>query len=418
MNRPIQTGTTSKSFEEPDSEPPSGHAAGLTIEQTDLITTTRVLFPTNRKTQEFRERHFPQTNDREWNSWHWQLKNSATCHSQLERFLKLSEEELFGRSRPESLPIRVTPYYLSLMNPDDPSDPLRRSMIPVANELFVSDYETDDPLGEKNQSPLPNLVHRYPDRALFLVTGFCASYCRYCTRTHMVAGKSKSPASLFQWRQAIDYISSKKEIRDVIISGGDPLSLPDSAIDFLLNSLFTIPHIEMVRIGTKMPVVLPQRVTPALVRILKKYQPLYMNIHFTHPAEMTIETKMACSRLANAGIPLGSQTVLLKGINDSVETMKALMHELLKSRVRPYYIYQCDPIPGSSHFRTPVKKGLDIIRGLRGFTSGLAVPHYVIDSPGGGGKIPLLPDYCQGNENGNVRLRNFEGKTFYYPDRS
>ena len=336
MNRPIQTGTTSKSFEEPDSEPPSGHAAGLTIEQTDLITTTRVLFPTNRKTQEFRERHFPQTNDREWNSWHWQLKNSATCHSQLERFLKLSEEELFGRSRPESLPIRVTPYYLSLMNPDDPSDPLRRSMIPVANELFVSDYETDDPLGEKNQSPLPNLVHRYPDRALFLVTGFCASYCRYCTRTHMVAGKSKSPASLFQWRQAIDYISSKKEIRDVIISGGDPLSLPDSAIDFLLNSLFTIPHIEMVRIGTKMPVVLPQRVTPALVRILKKYQPLYMNIHFTHPAEMTIETKMACSRLANAGIPLGSQTVLLKGINDSVETMKALMHELLKSRVRPY----------------------------------------------------------------------------------
>lgn len=416
MNEPILAGVTSKGFEEPDSEPPSGRTAEKSINQPGLPTETRVIFPINRRTQEFKEKFFPGISFKDWNSWHWQLRNSATTPIQLERFLNLSEEELFNNNRPKSLPVRITPYYLSLMDPDNPNDPIRRSMVPVENELSISACEVSDPLGEVNQSPVPNLVHRYPDRALFLVTGFCAAYCRYCTRTHMVAEKARKPLSTHYWQDAIDYIRKTKQIRDVIISGGDPLTLPDTLIDYLLNSLFTIPHIEMVRIGTKTPVVLPQRITPSLAKIFRKYQPLFINIHFTHPSEMTLETTMACSRLADAGIPLGSQTVLLKGINDDTETMKKLMHVLLKARVRPYYIYQCDPIPGSAHFRTPVEKGLEIIRGLRGFTSGLAVPHYVIDSPGGGGKIPLLPDYYQGRNNGDVVLKNFEGKTYTYPD--
>ncbi|MBN1338103.1 MAG: KamA family radical SAM protein [Bacteroidales bacterium] len=416
MNEPITAGVTSKSFEEPDSEPPSGRAAEQSINQQGLPSETRFIFPVNRRTQEFKEKFFPGISFKDWNSWHWQLKNSARSYSELEHYLNLSGDELFKNNRPKSLPVRITPYYLSLMDGDDANHPLRRCMVPVEKELYISACEISDPLGEENQSPVPNLVHRYPDRALFLVTGFCAAYCRYCTRTHMVAEKAKSPLSTHYWQEALEYIRNTKQIRDVIISGGDPLTLPDSLIDYLLNSLFTIPHIEMVRIGTKAPVVLPQRITPSLVKILKKYQPLYINIHFTHPEELTIETKMACSRLAGAGIPLGSQTVLLKGINDDVETMKTLMHELLKARVRPYYIYQCDPIPGSSHFRTPVEKGLEIIQGLRGHTSGLAVPHYVIDSPGGGGKIPLLPEYYQGKKNGNVILKNFEGKIYTYPD--
>ncbi|MBN2172632.1 MAG: KamA family radical SAM protein [Bacteroidales bacterium] len=416
MNKPSITGVTSNGFEEPDSEPPLAVAVENKIDQQSPSTDTRVIFPINTKTQEFINQYFPGISFKDWNSWSWQLKNSAKSLNDLQRFFELSDEELFLLNRPKSLPIRITPYYMSLMDRKNPMDPIRRTMIPVEKEMYISPCEISDPLGEENQSPVPQLVHRYPDRALFLVTGFCASYCRYCTRSHMVSEKSKTHISRALWNQAIEYIQNTPQIRDVIISGGDPLTMPDSSIDYLLNSLFTIPHVEMVRIGTKTPVVLPQRITPSLMRILRKYQPLFINIHFTHPSELTVETKMACSRLANAGIPLGSQTVLLKGINDSVDTMKSLMHELLKARVRPYYIYQCDPIPGSSHFRTPVEKGLEIIQGLRGFTSGLAVPHYVIDSPGGGGKIPLLPEYYQGKKDGKVLLRNFEGKNYFYPD--
>jgi lysine 2,3-aminomutase len=417
MIEPSKAGVASNSFEEPDPEPPSGRSLEFQIQRRESFSEERLLLPINQKTQLFIDTHYPGITLREWNSWYWQLKNSVRSLKDLQRFFTLSDEELHVHEGQASLPIRVTPYYLSLMDPDNASDPIRRSMIPVTSELMVMDCEQSDPLGEENQSPVPQLVHRYPDRALFLVTGFCAAYCRYCTRTHMVAEKAKTHITRNYWNEAIEYIRNTPQIRDVIISGGDPLTLSDAALDFLLNSLFTIPHVEMVRIGTKIPVVLPQRITPALVRILKKYQPLYMNIHFTHPDELTIETKTACSRLANAGIPLGSQTVLLKDINDNQETMKLLMHELLKARVRPYYIYQCDPIPGSSHFRTPVDKGLEIIKALRGFTSGLAVPHYVIDSPGGGGKIPILPEYFMGRDPlGNVLLKNYENKLFVYPD--
>ena len=241
------------------------------------------------------------------------------------------------------------------------------------------------------------LVHRYPDRVLFLVTDFCSSYCRYCTRSHMIAGKGKSHASS-DWDEALKYIREHSEIRDVLLSGGDPLTLPDEKLRYLFSELRSIPHVEIIRIGTKVPVVLPQRITPALVRLLRKFHPLYISIHFTHPEEITPEVSQACNRLADAGIPMGSQTVLLKGINDDPGVFKTLMHELLKIRVRPYYLYQCDPVPGSAHFRTPVDKGIEIIRSLRGFTSGYAVPHFVIDAPGGGGKIPILPNYFVGKK--------------------
>ncbi|HPS94112.1 MAG TPA: KamA family radical SAM protein, partial [Deltaproteobacteria bacterium] len=298
----------------------------------------------------------------------------------------------------------------------DPSQAIRRSVVPVMDEYLTSPGEAQDPLSEEHQSPVPGLVHRYPDRVLFLTTGFCSTYCRYCTRSRMVGNHGKFRGSITQWQQAIAYIQATPQVRDVLLSGGDPLTLPDSHLDYLLSSISRIPHVEIVRIGTKVPVVLPQRITPKLIRILKKYQPLWMSIHFTHPDELTPETRAACNLLADAGIPLGSQTVLLKGINDDVTALTSLFHGLLKNRVRPYYLYQCDPILGSSHFRTTVDKGIEMIEGLRGHTSGYAIPHYVIDAPGGGGKIPLLPEYYQGRENGEVLLRNYEGRTFRYPD--
>jgi lysine 2,3-aminomutase len=264
---------------------------------------------------------------------------------------------------------------------------------------------------------VPGIVHRYPDRALFLVANTCASNCRYCTRSRMVENPDNN--SIFfqaQWEQAIAYIEAHPEVRDVLLSGGDPLTLSDEKLDWLLSRLHRIPHVEFLRIGTKAPVVMPQRITVSLARVLKRYHPLWMSIHFTHPDELTPETVEACARLADAGIPLGSQTVLLSGINDTVDTMKALMHGLLKARVKPYYLYQCDPIVGSSHFRTPVQKGLEIIQGLRGHTSGYAVPAYVIDAPGGGGKIPLLPEYLVGRDGDDLVLRNYQGMQFRYPD--
>jgi lysine 2,3-aminomutase len=271
-------------------------------------------------------------------------------------------------------------------------------------------------LGEDHDSPVPGLVHRYPDRVLFLVTSFCAVYCRYCTRSRLVGKTGEYHFNQKQFQAAIDYIAAHPEIRDVLISGGDPLTMNDDKIEWLLSRLRAIPHVEFIRIGSKVPVVLPQRITPALVKMLRKYHPFWMSVHFMHPDELTPEVKQSCERLADAGIPLGSQTVLNAGVNDDVDTMKRLMHGLLKIRVRPYYIYQCDPIPGSAHFRTPVEKGLEIIEGLRGHTTGYAVPQFVIDAPGGGGKIPLLPQYYQGRDGDDVLVRNFEGKTFRYPD--
>jgi len=315
------------------------------------------------------------------------------------------------------LPVGITPYYASLLDPDTPNQPLRKTMVMVEGEFLRSPGEAGDPLNEDGHTPVPGLVHRYPDRVLFLVTGTCPVYCRYCTRSRMV-GKPGGEYSFStgQWENAIAYIAATPAIRDVLISGGDPLILSDDRIEWLLSRLRAIPHVEFLRIGTKVPAALPQRITPELVRMLKRYHPFYLSIHFTHPDELTPEVAYACGRLADAGIPLGSQTVLLAGVNDDVDTLRRLFHGLLKIRVKPYYLYQCDPVVGTAHFRVPVEKGLEIIRGLRGHTTGYAVPTFVVDAPGGGGKIPLLPDQRLERSGDQILLRNFEGKTFRYYD--
>lgn len=374
------------------------------------------LYPLPNNTLLFRHRYFPKATESEWNDWRWQLRNRIMSSSMLARMFQLSDSERsVFQFREATLPMAITPYYASLIDPNNPDQPIRRAMIPVAGELLISSGEARDPLGEDGHSPLKGIVHRYPDRVLFLVTDYCSSYCRYCTRSRMV-GKRKSGGKK-QWQKAIDYISSHREIRDLLISGGDPLTLSDEQLDWLLGQLRAVPHVEMIRIGTKAPMVIPQRITEGLIAILKKYHPLWMSIHCMHPDELTEEARQACIRLADAGIPLGSQTVLLAGINDKVETMKRLMHGLLKIRVKPYYLYQCDPIVGSSHFRTSVSKGLEIYQGLRGHTSGYGVPTYVIDAPGGGGKVPLIPETVVGRDGSDLLIRNYEGNIYRYPDK-
>lgn len=363
----------------------------------------------------FRKHFFPNTNPTQWNDWHWQLFHRITTLDQLYRFIEPTDSERAALERTDhQFPFSVTPYYLSLIDPLDPDDPLRKTFIPRIAESHVSTGEAVDPLAEENTSPVEGIVHRYPDRVLFLVTSFCSVYCRYCTRSRMVGGHADTGEP--HWEKALEYIENHTEIRDVVISGGDPLTLSDDRIAWLLGRLKRMKHIEMVRIGTKVPFVLPQRITPALVRILKTYRPLYMNVHATHPRELTAASRQACNRLADAGIVLGSQTVLLEGVNDSVETMTELFHGLLKVRIRPYYLFQCDPIVGSAHFRTSIAKGKEIMDGLRGHTSGLAIPHYVVDTPGGGGKVPILPDYEVSHDADGYRLRNYEGRQFIYPD--
>lgn len=365
----------------------------------------------------FRKKFFPGVTQQQWNDWHWQLQNRITTVSEISRMIRLSPIELAAFSQGEgNLPFAITPYYASLIDPDNPTGALRRTMIPDYREAILSPGEAADPLGEDASSPVAGLVHRYPDRVLFLVTNHCSSYCRYCTRTRIMHDHTQPHCSIHQWRAAIQYIAAHPEIRDVIISGGDPLTLEDDKIEWLLSSLRKIPHVEIIRIGTKVPMVLPQRITARLTRILGRYHPLYMSIHCTHPDELTPETRKACAMLANTGIPLGSQTVLLAGINDDPEVMKRLMQGLLRFRIRPYYLYQCDPISGSAHFRTSIEAGLRIIRALRGHTSGYAVPTYVIDAPGGGGKIPLLPQYAQGYDGDSLILKNYQGRTFQYRD--
>jgi lysine 2,3-aminomutase len=375
-------------------------------------------FPIGAQTRAFARKYFPDATPAEWDDWRWQFRKRIRTLAELERLFLLSDEERDAIQRHKgSLPVGITPYYASLMSRHDADDPLRRTHIPVGTEYIQTLGEADDPLGEDHDSAVPGLVHRYPDRVLFLVTGTCSTYCRYCTRSRMVgAVGGEYSFSKSQWEKALQYIEAHTEIRDVLLSGGDPLTLADEPLEYLLTRLRAIPHVEFLRIGTKVPVVLPMRVTKNLTRILKKMHPLWMSIHFTHPSELTKEVTESTARLADSGIPLGSQTVLLKGINDEVETMKSLYHGLLKRRVKPYYLYQCDPITGSSHFRTPVEKGLEIIEGLRGHTTGYAVPHYVIDAPGGGGKIPVVPDYLVGRDGEDVVLRNFEGKTYRYRD--
>lgn len=366
----------------------------------------------------FQRSFFPESSQSEWASWKWQIRNSITDVKKLAEIFLLKEDEITALNSSEViLPFRITPYYASLLHGRDSDYALRKTMIPLVSELFDGFGESGDPLCEEHMSPVPNVVHRYPDRVLFLATEFCGAYCRYCTR-HRVVGNINElhRFSSRSWDNGINYIASHSGIRDVLISGGDPLTMPDARIDYLLSRLRSIPHVEIIRIGTKIPAVLPQRITHKLAGILKKYHPLFLSLHFTHPDEITPETSAACRMLANAGIPLGSQTVLLKGVNDDAATLTELFHRLLMVRVRPYYLYQCDPVRGTTHFRTSVEKGLEIIARIRGFTSGYAVPTYVIDAPGGGGKIPLLPDYYQGRDDNYIYLKNFEGKNYRYPD--
>jgi lysine 2,3-aminomutase len=373
---------------------------------------------TTARSRVFRKRFFPDATRADWNDWHWQLRNRIKSCDALERILRLSQAERQAATSDlrGALPLSITPYYASLLDESDARQPLRRTVVPDPAEHARTPGEADDPLGEDRHSPVPGLVHRYPDRVLFLVTGFCSTYCRYCTRSRLVGGSFEYHFDRARWERCIAYIEANPSVRDVLLSGGDPLTLADESLEWLLWRLRRIPHVEFIRIGTKVPAVLPQRITPALTRMLKRYHPLWMSIHCTHPDELTAEMAQACERLADAGLPLGSQTVLLSGINDQVETMKSLVHGLLQIRVKPYYLYQCDPISGSAHFRTPVQTGLDIIRGLRGHTTGYAVPTYVIDAPGGGGKIPLLPEYVVGRDGDDLLLSNFEGHGYRYPD--
>lgn len=365
----------------------------------------------------FRKRFFPTTKSAEWNDWRWQNRNRIRSLEQLERMLRLTDDEREAIRRHEGpLPAGITPYYMSLVDPEDPNQPLRRTVVPTLGEFESAPGEEDDPLGEDGTSPVPGLVHRYPDRVLLLVTNFCSVYCRYCTRARLVGASGERALKKADIDRAIEYIRATPVIRDVLISGGDPLSLDEERLEYVIAALRAIPHVEFIRIGSKQPVVQPMRVTPTLTRMLRKYHPLWMSLHFTHPDELTPEVAEACGRLADAGIPLGSQTVLLKGVNDDLETLRKLFHGLLKIRVRPYYLYQCDPIRGSSHFRTTVDRGIELIRGLRGFTTGYAVPSYVVDAPAGGGKIALLPDAVIGRDGDDLLLRNFKGDTCRYPD--
>lgn len=409
-------------LEQPPLEPPSlfGNTVSGTLHDLSipigvmppLVRESAPAFAVSERSEAFRRRFYPDTNLKTWCDWHWQYANRITSLDQLGRMLRLSPEELAAGTGLAALPLAITPYFAAQFNPHDPADPLRRTMVPTVAERTLNPGESPDPLGEDGHSPVPGLVHRYPDRVLFLATDTCAAYCRYCTRSRCV-GKPHTAgtagATRKRWPAAIEYIKNHPEVRDVLISGGDPLTMSDAALDHLLSRLRSIPHVEIIRIGSKAPIVMPQRVTPSLLRVLRRYHPLLMSIHCTHPDELTPESTEALRRLADAGIPLGSQTVLLKGINDNVADMKSLLHGLLKSRVRPYYLYHCDPVQGTAHFRTPIFKGVDIIRGLRGHTSGYAVPTYVVDAPGGGGKIPLMPDYVQGYDGEDLVLRNYEG---------
>lgn len=367
-------------------------------------------------TESRRKYYFPDVSDEDWNDWHWQVRNRIETLEQLKTLVKLTPEEEEGvRESLKTIRMAITPYYLSLINPDDPHDPVRMQSIPTANELNVAPEDQLDPLSEDEDSPVPGLTHRYPDRVLFLITDMCSMYCRHCTRRRF-AGQKDASSPRERIDKAIEYIERTPEVRDVLLSGGDALMVPDSTLEYIFQRLRAIPHVEIIRIGSRTPVVMPQRITPELVNMIKKYHPVWLNTHFNHPNEITAESKAACERMADAGIPLGNQSVLLRGINDCSHIMMRLVHELVKMRVRPYYIYVCDLSRGISHFRTPVSKGIEIIENLRGHTSGFAVPTFVVDAPGGGGKIPVMPQYVISQSDHRVVLRNYEGVITTYTE--
>ena len=358
---------------------------------------------------ETKNKLFADVSAKDWNDWRWQVRNRIETLDDLKKYIKLTPEEEEGVARClESLRMAITPYYLSLIDLDNPFDPVRLQAVPTAKELHRSDADLLDPLHEDTDSPVPGLTHRYPDRVLILVTDQCSMYCRHCTRRRF-AGQKDCEVQTNRIDKYIEYVAAHPEVRDVLLSGGDALLLSDEKLESIISRLRTIPHVEIIRIGSRTPVVMPQRITPELCAMLKKYHPVWLNTHFNHPNEITPDSRRACEMLADAGIPLGNQSVLLAGVNDCVHVMKRLVHELVKIRVRPYYIYQCDLSMGLEHFRTPVSKGIEIIEALRGHTSGFAVPTFVVDAPGGGGKIPVMPEYLISMSPDKVILRNFEG---------
>ena len=363
-----------------------------------------------------RKQLFPDVTDEQWNDWKWQVKNRIETLEDLKKYISLTAEEEEGVKKTlTTLRMAITPYYLSLINPDDPHDPVRKQCIPTGAETHQAAADLLDPLHEDEDSPTPGLTHRYPDRVLFLITDMCSMYCRHCTRRRF-AGQTDNECGADRIEKALEYIEKTESVRDVLLSGGDALMVADKKLEYIISRLRAIPHVEIVRLGTRTPVVCPQRITPELCEMLKKYHPVWLNTHFNHPNEVTPESSRACEMLANAGVPLGNQSVLLRGINDCVHVMKHLVQELVKIRVRPYYIYQCDLSMGLEHFRTPVSKGIEIIEGLRGHTSGYCVPTFVVDAPGGGGKTPVMPQYVISQAPGKVVLRNFEGVITTYTE--
>ena len=350
----------------------------------------------------------------DWNNWRWQLSHRLNKLEDLQRLLRLTAEETEGITS-RRFRLDITPYFASLIDPDDPMCPVRQQIVPKGRELTAFTAMMPDALAEDAHSPVPGLVHRYPDRVLMLVTTQCASYCRYCTRSRIV-GDARATFGPQDFDAQIDYIQRTPQVRDVLLSGGDPLTLSPIVLEDLLGRLRDIPHVEVLRIGSRVPVFLPMRIDDALLAMLRQYHPLFMNIHVNHPREITPELCAACERLADAGIPVGNQTVLLAGVNDSVHIQLQLAHELVQMRVRPYYLYQCDLVPGAGHFRTPISKGIEIIEGMRGHTSGFAVPQYIVDAPGGGGKVPVGPNYVISQAPGRVVVRNFEGYISTYTE--
>ncbi|HPD63223.1 MAG TPA: lysine 2,3-aminomutase [Anaerolineaceae bacterium] len=358
---------------------------------------------------------FKDVPDEQWNDWRWQLSRRLNSVEDFEKIFTLTESERKALSTDGLFRVDVTPYYVSLIDPDDPHDPIRRQIIPTAGEINAFTGMMEDSLAEDRHSPVPGLVHRYPDRVLMLVTTQCASYCRYCTRARIV-GDPNQTFSRNEFDAQIDYLKRTPQVRDVLISGGDPLTLAPKLLEELLTRLREIPHIEVLRIGSRVPVFMPMRVTDELTEMLQRFHPLWLNIHVNHPNEISLELAQATDRLTRAGIPLGNQSVLLAGVNDCVHIQRDLVQKLVRIRVRPYYLYQCDLVEGAGHFRTPVAKGIEIIEGLRGHTSGFAVPTFVVDAPGGGGKIPVMPNYHLSSSDHKVILRNYEGYITTYEE--
>src|SRR5574341_2054943 len=369
------------------------------------------------RTESCRAKYYANVPDEKWKDWRSQMSNRLNTVAELANVLGLVESEKRALEAKNLFRVDITPYFASLIDPDDPYDPIRKQVVPTDREMVPFSSMMEDSLAEDRHSPVPGLVHRYPDRVLMLVTTQCASYCRYCTRSRVV-GDPNANFSRTDHQAQIEYLRQTPQVRDVLLSGGDPLTIAPRLLDSILADLRSIPHIEIVRLGSRVPIFLPQRIDDELVDMLRKYHPLWINIHVNHPREITAELSRALAKLADAGIPLGNQAVLLRGVNDSPEVQLALVHKLVKNRVRPYYLYQCDLVQGAGHFRTPVSVGLEIIEHLRGHTSGYAVPTYCIDAPGGGGKIPVMPEYVISQGPGKVVLRNYEGfiTTYTEPD--